>query len=252
MRSVLISGANKGLGLATARLMGRQGFGVWLGSRSLEAGIKAADELRAEGSDVSVVQLDITDAQSVSAAADRIATETGLDFLINNAAIMDEGQAQGGSPVPPSRVPIDALERTYAANVLGSIRLIQAMLPCLLRSESGRIVNVSSRLGSFGHQMDESWHGRTVNKLGYSSSKAALNMATVLFAYELRDTRIKVNAVSPGIIATDLNGEGAEALRGRPGFAPPDDGAALVLQCALIPDDGPSGRLFGPNGELHW
>lgn len=218
----------------------------------MSAGEMAAATLRAEGADVSAVQLDISDEPSVVAAAARIEGETGLDILINNAAIMDEGGEPGGAAPPPSQVPLDALARTYSTNVLGTLRLTQRLLPLLLRSDAPRIVNVSSRLGSFGHQSDPEWPGRAVNKLGYSSSKAALNMATLMFAYELRDTAVKVNAVSPGIIATDLNGEGADALRGRPGFAPPEEGAELVVRCALLPDDGPSGRFFGPGGELAW
>lgn len=218
----------------------------------MSAGEAAAATLRAEGADVSAVQLDISDEPSVAAAVARIESETGLDILINNAAIMDEGGKPGGAAPPPSQVPLDALARTYSANVLGTLRLTQRLLPLLLRSDAPRIVNVSSRLGSFGHQSDPEWPGRAVNKLGYSSSKAALNMATLMLAYELRDTAVKVNAVSPGIIATDLNGEGAGALRGRPGFAPPEEGAELVVRCALLPDDGPSGRFFGPGGELAW
>ncbi|GAY22189.1 short chain dehydrogenase [Sphingobium fuliginis] len=218
----------------------------------MNAGNAAAETLRAEGADVSAIQLDICDESSVAAAAARIEAETGLDILINNAAIMDEGGEPGGAAPPPSRVPLDAIARTYSTNVLGTLRLTQQLLPVLLRSDAPRIVNVSSRLGSFGHQSDPQWPGRAVNKLGYSSSKAALNMATLMLAYELRDTSVKVNAVSPGIIATDLNGEGAEALRGRPGFGPPEDGADLVARCALLPHDGPSGRFFGPGGELAW
>ncbi len=132
------------------------------------------------------------------------------------------------------------------------MRLTQAFLPLLLRSAQPRIVNVSSRLGSFGHQTDPSWPGHNVGKLGYSSSKAALNMLTVLLAHELRDTPAQVNAVTPGIIATDLNGEGAETLRKRAGFASPESGAILVAEVALAPAGGPSGKFFGPGGELPW
>ncbi|MBK5263899.1 MAG: SDR family NAD(P)-dependent oxidoreductase [Alphaproteobacteria bacterium] len=252
MPSVLISGANKGLGLATARLLGRKGFHIWLGSRSAAAGLATEAKLRAEGLNVISLQLDVTDKDSIAATASRIMAEGSLDILINNAAIMDEGVPPGQPAGPPSAVPLDALQRSYATNLFGPVRLIQAMLPLLLHAPSGRIVNVSSRLGSFGHQTDPDWPGRAVNKLSYSSSKAALNMATVLFAYELRHTSIKVNAVSPGIIATDLNGEGASVLHGRPGYGAPEEGARLVVDCALMPDDGPSGKFFGPGGELPW
>ncbi|MFB0874474.1 MULTISPECIES: SDR family NAD(P)-dependent oxidoreductase [unclassified Sphingobium] len=252
MPAALISGANKGLGLATARLLSARGCHVWLGSRCVDAGSAAAAELRAAGGRAEAVALDITDGASVEAAAQRIADATGLDILVNNAAIMDEGHAAGDPAGRPGRTPLDALERTMATNFLGTLRVIRTFLPLLLRSPQPRIVNVSSRLGSFGHQTDPQWPGSAVGKLGYSSSKAALNMATVLIAHELRDTGVKVNAVTPGIIATDLNGEGADALRGRPGFAPPAEGAELVARYALLPADGPTGRFFGPGGDLPW
>lgn len=252
MRTVLISGANRGLGLATAKLLGRQGFRVWLGSRSDVAGATATSELRREGSNVTAVQLDVTDENSVVAAARHITAETGLDILINNAAIMDEGYAPVGPASPAGHASIEAMRRTYEVNVLGAVRLTQAMLPCLLRSEHAAIVYVSSRLGSFAHQTDPNWPGRAVNKLAYASSKAALNMIAVMFSYQLRHTGIRVNAVSPGIIATDLNGEGAANLHGRSGFAPPEEGAKLVVECALIPKDGPNGQFFGPGGTLGW
>ena len=252
MRSALISGANKGLGFATARLLGEKGVRIWLGSRSVEAGAAAAGQLRQAGIDARSVALDITDDASVGAAAARISAETGLDILINNAAIMDEGHAPATSHPSPSRVPLAALERSFATNLFGTIRLTQALLPILLRSRLPRIVNVSSRLGSFGHQTDPDWPGREVAKLGYSSSKAALNMMTVLLAYELRHTSAQVNAVTPGIIATDLNGAGADALRGRSGFASSETGAIPVVDLALAPEGGPSGKFFGPAGELPW
>lgn len=252
MPTALISGANKGLGLATARLLSQRGCHVWLGSRSRDAGEAAAAELRGEGGCAEAIELDITDDASVEAAASRIATQTGLDILINNAAIMDEGFLPGDPEGRPGRTPVDALERTVQTNFLGALRVIRTFLPLLLASPQPRIVNVSSRLGSFGHQTDPEWPGRSVGKLGYSSSKAALNMATVLLAHELRDTPVKVNAVTPGIIATDLNGEGSDALRGRAGFALPEDGAEVVARFALIPGDGPTGKFFGPGGKLAW
>lgn len=253
MPTALISGANKGLGFATARLLGGKGIAIWLGSRSEERGRRAEAELRSEGIDARFLKLDVADPASIAAAAREIEARSDvLDMLINNAGVMDEGSPSPDRPSRPSAVPFAPLALTYATNVFGPILTIQALLPLLRRSPSPRIVNVSSRLGSFGHQTDPEWPARWVNKLGYSSSKAALNMATVMFAYELRDTPIKVNAVSPGTIATDLNGVGADKLADRPGFIPVEEGAALVAECALIPDDGPSGKFFGPGGELPW
>jgi len=252
MTVALITGANKGVGLAAARRLGQLGVKIWLGARSPERGAIAASALRAEGIDAEYVQIDVTRTASIQTAANRIRAASGvLDVLINNAAVMSEvaGQAQ---TLKPSQVSGEILQQIFSTNVLGPIAVIQAMLPLMRLSAAARIVNVSSRLGSFAHQTDPNWGPRAVNQLGYSSSKAALNMATVLFAYELRGTPVKINAVTPGIVATDLNGVGARHLEGRPGYAAPGDAVEWIVRCATLPEDGPSGGFFGLDGPLPW
>jgi NAD(P)-dependent dehydrogenase (short-subunit alcohol dehydrogenase family) len=253
MITALVSGANKGVGFATARALGRLGAKVWVGARSTELGRNATERMCSEGIDAEFIQLDVTDSASIAAAALRMADSSpALDILVNNAGIMTELNFVDFTPNPASLVSLDTLRKIYETNLFGAIAVTQAMLPMLSKSPRGRIVNVSSRLGSIALQTDERWAPRALNQLGYGSSKAALNMATAIFSYELRNTRIKINAVSPGTIATDLSGAKAEDLAGKPGFASPDQGAEVVVRYATLADDGPSGRFFGPDGELEW
>ncbi|MDB5582433.1 MAG: short-chain dehydrogenase [Bradyrhizobium sp.] len=253
MKTALVTGANKGVGLATARALTRLGMKVWLAARSPERGRAAETILRGEGGDATFVHIDVADPASITDGVERITRENPvLDILINNAGIMRESLAREGERIKPSQVTSDILREVFETNVFGAIGMIRECLPLLLRAPAPRIVNVSSRLGSFALQTDENWPHRHVNQLGYSSSKAALNMATVMLAFELRGTPLKINAVSPGIIATDLNGMGAAALAGRSGYGTTEDGARLVVQCATLPDDGPSGSFFGPGGPIAW
>jgi NAD(P)-dependent dehydrogenase (short-subunit alcohol dehydrogenase family) len=253
MTVALVTGANKGIGFSTAQRLGRLGMKIWLGARCEKRGRTAEAALRLQGIDAQFARLDVTDRDSIEAVACRIRDTSGtLDVLVNNAGIMNE-QAEGSAQfIAPSKVPQHLLQAIFATNVMGPIAVIQIMLPLIRRASAGRIVNVSSRLGSFGHQSDANWGPRAINQLGYSTSKAALNMATVMFAYELRDTAIKINAVTPGIVATDLNGLGAAYLAGQPGYATPEAAAELVAQCATLPGDAPSGAFFGPGGRLPW
>jgi NAD(P)-dependent dehydrogenase (short-subunit alcohol dehydrogenase family) len=251
--TALVTGANRGIGLATARALGQRGIQVWLGARSDVAGSEAARRLRLEGIHARFVRLDVCDAASIHGAAQELgAASSSLDILVNNAGIMRELNTAQFTAVAASRVPVATIQHIHETNFLGAVATIQAMLPLLRQAPAARIVNVSSRLGSIGMQSDPSWPHRAINQLGYASSKAALNMATALFAYELRETTIKINAVSPGTIATDLSGTPAKELAGRPGFGTPEEGAAVIVRYALPDYDGPSGRFFGPDGELPW
>ncbi len=249
----LVTGANKGVGLAVARALGRHGIKVWLGARSEKHGLAAAAQLRLEAINVEYLHLDVTNAASICAAAERIEAAYGtLDILVNNAGIMNEMRVGTLEPMAPSQLPITKIRELYDTNLFVAIQVTQCLLPLLRKSAAGRIVNVSARFGSFGHQTDEDWLPRSINLLGYASSKAALNMATVAFAYELRNTRIKVNAVTPGTIATDLSGIKADDLTGKPGYGTPEEGAQIIVKYTLLPDSGPTGRFFGPDGELPW
>ena len=237
-RVAVVTGANKGIGLEIARQLGREGITVFLGVRDVERGRAAAEKLRAEGLDARPLPLDVTDDASVSAAAALLEQSEGrLDILVNNAGIaIDDG--------PPSRVSLDAVRRTYETNVFGVIRTTQALLPLLRRSDAGRIVNLSSGLGSLTRNSDPTWDYASVKFLAYNSSKTALNMITVQFAYELRTTPIKVNAADPGYVATDMNrNQGVRSV---------EQGAATPVRLALLPADGPTGGYFNDDGPLPW
>lgn len=242
-RIALVTGANKGIGRAVARRLGGMGARVYLGARDGDRGHEAERALRAEGHDVSALLLDVTDEGAVHRAAERIGEEEGrIDALVNNAGT-------GAPPAPPSRTPLADVRRTYETNVFGVIAVTNAMLPLLRRSEAARIVNVSSVLGSLAHaaaRHDPTGvfpEGVFPAVLDYNTSKAALNALTVTYANELRDERILVNAVSPGFVATDINGH--------QGHLTPEQGARIPVRLATLPDGGPTASFFGEDGTPH-
>jgi NAD(P)-dependent dehydrogenase (short-subunit alcohol dehydrogenase family) len=227
----LITGANKGIGLETARQLGARGFTVLAGARDQERGLEAERALRADGADARFVRLDVTDDASVREAADWIGREYGhLDVLVNNAGI-----ARGN---PPTQTDLDLMREVYEVNVFGVIRVTNAMLPLLRRAAAARIVNVSSEVGSISSTNDPaSPLAQMPASLAYPSSKSALNMITAMYAKELRDTPIKVNAANPGYTKTDLNRN--------TGFRSVAEGAEASVYLATLPPDGPSGILWG-------
>ena len=196
----LITGANKGIGKEIARQLGAQGFLVLIGARDEGRGTEAAAELKKDGVNAQAISLDVTDQAGIDRAARKIESDYGrLDVLVNNAGIaLDSG-------VSASALDIDLLRRTYETNVFGVFAVTKAMLPLLKKSGAARIVNMSSGLGSLAQNSDPNWGFAGVKPVAYNSSKAALNMITVIFASELKDTPIKVNAADPGYTATDLN-----------------------------------------------
>jgi NAD(P)-dependent dehydrogenase (short-subunit alcohol dehydrogenase family) len=210
-----------------------------LGARNKALGEESAARLKREGGDVRWLAIDVTDLATIAAAADRIATDFGhLDILVNNAGIVAPGDG------PPTATSLDAIERVLRVNFIGSVAVTQAMLPLLHNSPSGRIVNVSSGLGSLAQNGDSEYPHAAAKYLGYSASKAALNMLTVQLAYELRGTAIKVNSADPGYTATDLNGNrGTQTI---------PEGAAETIRLALLPDDGPTGTYSASNGIVPW
>ncbi|MBZ6384314.1 MULTISPECIES: SDR family oxidoreductase [Pantoea] len=200
-KSVLITGANKSIGFETARQMGRLGYRIWLGCRDEARGQSAVASLAAQGVDVRLLIIDVTDMATIQAAAQRVLKEEGtLDILINNAGI------SGNYPVAPSEQSIRDIETIYDTNVLGAIRVTQAFLPLLKAAAGASVVMVSSGLGSLTWVSDPNHPFSRVEAMGYNSSKTALNAVTVAFAKELRDFNISVNAVDPGYTATDFNG----------------------------------------------
>jgi NAD(P)-dependent dehydrogenase (short-subunit alcohol dehydrogenase family) len=230
----LVTGANKGIGLETARQFGARGITVLAGARDQARGLAAERELRSglpDGVDARFVPLDVTDDASVRHAADWIEREYGrLDILVNNAGI-----ARGE---PPSQTDLDVMREVYEVNVYGVIRVTNAMLPLLRRAPAARIVNVSSEVGSITSMTDPaSPLAQMPAALAYPSSKSALNMITAIYAKELRDTPIKVNAANPGYTKTDLNRNS--------GFRSVEEGAEASVYLATLPADGPSGAFWG-------
>jgi NAD(P)-dependent dehydrogenase (short-subunit alcohol dehydrogenase family) len=240
----LVTGANKGIGLETARQLCAHGVTVLAGARDEERGLAAERELRAgpgAGADAAFVRLDVTEPESVREAADWIEKEYGrLDVLVNNAGI-----ARGGPPGaatvrggPPSQTDLDAMRAIYETNVFGVIAVTNAMLPLLRRASAARIVNVSSEVGSITAQGDPAHPlGQMRPSVQYPSSKAALNMITVMYAKELKDTPVKVNSANPGFTATDFNDHR--------GFRSAAQGAEPSVYLATLPEDGPSGIHWG-------
>jgi NAD(P)-dependent dehydrogenase (short-subunit alcohol dehydrogenase family) len=229
----LITGANKGIGFATAQLLGARGWTILLSARDEKLGTGAEQELTAAGADARFVRLDVTDEQSVAAAAGWIDAEYGaLDVLINNAGI-----ARGDGSGQPSETTLGTLRAVYETNVFGLVAVTNAMLPLLRRAPAARIVNVSSEVGSITSMTDPAGPMAGLASIAYPSSKTAVNMITAMYAKELRDTPIKVNAANPGYCATDLNGHH--------GFRTPEQGAEVSVHLATLPPDGPSGVLWG-------
>ncbi|MVU82233.1 SDR family NAD(P)-dependent oxidoreductase [Nocardia sp. ET3-3] len=246
--TAFITGANKGIGFETARQLATRGMTVLLGARDPELGQAAVDKLRAEGADAHCVRIDVSDEESVAAAAARIEADFGaLDVLVNNAAISGGMEGDG----KPSSGSLAMLRRVYETNVFGLVAVTNAMLPLLRRSAAGRIVNVSSEVGSLGGRTNpHNPLSQMVSAIPYTSSKTAVNMVTVLYAMELKDTAIKVNAANPGYTATDLNGNS--------GFRTVEQGAEPSVHLATLPADGPTGTFFGyiwgqeEYGQIEW
>src|SRR5580692_3760803 len=176
----LVTGANKGIGFEVARQLAASGCTVFLGARNQALGEEAAATLKSEGGDVRYLAVDLDDSATVAAAAEAIDANFGrLDILVNNAGIVVQGDGL------PSTSSLDAIERTFRVNFLGTVAVTQAMLPLLRKAESASIVNVSSGLGSLTKSGDPAWTHVAARFLGYAASKAALNMLTVQLAYEL-------------------------------------------------------------------
>lgn len=246
MKKAFITGANKGIGFETARLLLIKGFFVYIGSRSLEKGLEAVEKLGSENlTNVEAIQIDVSDDNSVKAARETVGTKTDvLDVLINNAGING-----GSAPYTALNAASEEFLAAFNTNILGAARVTQAFIDLLHNSSEPRIVNVSTSVGSLTLQSNPHWPAYDYAKYAvYASSKAALNMYTVHLAYELRDTAFKVNAVCPGYTKTDFTfGNGGEV----------EVAANRISKYALIGQDGPSGKFFSEEtnpetGEIPW
>lgn len=235
----LITGANKGIGFEIARKLGKQDIIVLIGARSPKLGEDAAAKLRAENIDAHTLTLDVTHSPSAQRAHDFIEREYGrLDILVNNAGVMHDATLQ------PAETPVETIRDVFETNFFGVVDVTQTLLPLLRKSDAGRIVNMSSSLGSHTLQADPAAPLGGYTVLGYDASKSALNMFTIELAAELRETAIKVNSACPGWVKTDMGGPNA------PGTA--EDGADTPTWLATLPPDGPTGGFFNSRKPVPW
>ena len=239
-RIALVTGANKGIGYEIAAGLGALGYTVGIGARHQARRDEAVARLRDAGVDAFGVPLDVTDDRSATAAADLVAERAGrLDALVNNAGIT------GGHPQQPSTVDPAVIRTVVETNVIGVVRVTNAMLPLLRRSPAPRIVNMSSSVGSLTRQSgpgSETTTGPVA--VAYAPSKTFLNAVTLQYAQELAGTDILINCACPGFVATDLNG-----FRG---VRTPRQGATTAIRLATLPDGGPTGGFFEDDGVIPW
>jgi NAD(P)-dependent dehydrogenase (short-subunit alcohol dehydrogenase family) len=242
----LVTGASRGLGLETARRLGsRDGYKVIVGAREASGGERAVTALREDGVDAEMVILDVTCAASVEAAAGRIEGRHGrLDVLVNNAGILPEATEEPRD----GPVDVDMFRRTFDTNVFGAVSVAQRFLPLLHRSAAGRIVNVSSTMGSLADQVDPESPYYGVVAPAYQGSKAALNAFTIALSKTLADSAIKVNSVCPGWLQTGLGGPDNRAAA--PMTA--GEGAEIVVEMACLAEDGPTGSFVDRDGSVAW
>ncbi len=236
----LITGANKGIGLETARQLAEKKFTVLVGARDPAKGEEAAAELRKEGLEARALEINVNDSESIRKAAAQVEKEFGhLDILINNAGVMlDEKDKK------VSEQTLETWRKTFETNVFGVIETTQAFLPLLRKSEAGRIVNLSSILGSIALHAKPGSPVYDNKVAAYNVSKSAVNAYTVQLAYELKDTKIKVNAAHPGWVKTEMGGEGA--------MMEIPDGAKTSVELATLGADGPNGVFVHLGEPLPW
>ncbi len=240
----LITGANRGIGFETARQLGKQGIKVLIGARSEEKGLEAESALKNEGLDVAYINIDVDNSATHAAAAKEIEEKYGkLDILINNAGIFLAEEFDNGVPVPASKTSQETFRKTFDTNFFNTIEVTQALLPLVKKSDAGRIVFLSSGLGSLGLHSDPGSPIYDYKVPAYNISKTALNGYAVHLAHELKDTNIKVNTAHPGSVVTDMNANGE---------IPVEEGAKTSVALATLPADGYSGKFIYLGQELPW
>jgi NAD(P)-dependent dehydrogenase (short-subunit alcohol dehydrogenase family) len=231
LRTALVTGGNRGIGLEVCRRLGALGYRVLLGGRNREQAEAAASSLRQEGSQILARVLDVTDAGSIREFAEAVEKEFGgVDVLVNNAAVLlsEDGEVL--------RVPADDFRESMETNVYGPLLLCQALMPGMRRRRYGRVVNVSSGAGQLATMTDYA--------PPYSVSKAALNALTRQLAQAGRDRNVLVNAVDPGWVRTDMGGPSAPRSV--------EQGADTIVWCATLPDGGPTGGFFHDRRSIEW
>ena len=240
----LVTGATRGIGLETVRQLAQAGVHTLLAGRDGARASEAASNLQRDGLPVEAIALDVTDATSIAAAVQAVEQRHGrLDILVNNAGIMADDPTK-----PPSQQSAEAWRTTFDTNVFGLIETTKAFLPLLRKSDAGRIVNVSSALGSVTLHSDPSSFIYDFKVPAYNVSKSAVNAWTVQLAYELRDSKVKVNTIHPGYVKTDMNNSGGEQR----GELEVPEGARTSVKLALIDDNGPNGGFFYFDEVLPW
>jgi NAD(P)-dependent dehydrogenase (short-subunit alcohol dehydrogenase family) len=236
----LITGANKGIGLETARQLGKQNFVVLVGARDLGKGDEAVAELKKEGIEAQAIEIDVSKSESIRKAAAQVEKDFGhLDVLVNNAGVMLDDDKK-----KVSEQSLETWRKTFDTNVFGLIETTQAFLPLLRKSDAGRIVNLSSILGSITYHATPGSPVYDNKVAAYNVSKSAVNAYTGQLAYELKDTKIKVNAAHPGWVKTEMGGEGAQMEI--------EDGAKTSVERATIGADGPNGAYEHMGEKLPW
>lgn len=240
MKTVLITGANKGIGFETARQLAQQGNFVYIGSRDITKGQKAADTLKAAGiTNVAAIHIDVTDMTSLKKAKEMLSEKSGaLDVLINNSGI------GGEQPQQLSDGSMENLRNLFETNFFGAVQTTQVLLPLLRRSSAPAIINVSSEVGSLAMHSSSDRRANWSKYSAYGATKTALNAFTVLLANELRAENITVNSVTPGSTATDLNAFS--------GLKTAEEGARPIVQLAMSTDRTVTGKFFRDGGEVLW
>ncbi len=237
----LITGANRGLGFETARQLGVQGITVLVAARDLAKAEAAAATLQKEGIDARAIKLDVDTTADYAAVAKTIEKDFGvLDILVNNAGVFLDSRG----PNETSTTSDEVLRKTFDTNFFAVVSLTQALLPLLRKSKAGRIVNLSSILGSLTLHATKGSYVYEAKTFAYNASKAALNSFTIHLAHELANTGIKVNSAHPGWVKTEMGGEGA--------MLEIEDGVKTSVQLATLPEDGPTGGYFHMGEALPW
>lgn len=234
-RIALVTGANRGIGLEIVRQLARLGVVAVIGSRDKVKGEAASELLSREDLIAPVVSLDVTDGNSIADAVSEVVRLFGrLDILVNNAAILIDGP--GGFESSLFDLTGETMRRTFETNVFGAVRMTQAVIPVMRQGGYGRIVNISSGAG----QLADMRSGFPA----YRMSKSALNALTRITAAEVTDFNLKVNAVCPGWVRTDMGGPQAERSV--------EQGAETPVWLAMLPDDGPTGGFFRDRKPIAW